>query len=497
MKSYILTFFLLVVTIAASAQDFDLNSYKFRHQKYRGLSTNFNLSNIGNQSFLSLHDTFQNQDNFDNNVLLNSQFNIQPAYFSFVNTEELQQSRTIQLFENLNHTFNFKDDSQPNNTKRTIWGNNLFLNYAETQRRYTGIKFNYLSFNTSAHYNMSKSELHSQDYWHQHTGNLDIGVDASVQLGKGFGRLEYVSDAVLAQFIHIDLAKKQGTSLNANQVHEIAKGISYIKHRRYLDFRFRLIDQLSMMDSVLKNNGVEGNTITYFTALNDNWLYANTIARFSGERWTYHLDIAGNSQKLKATSVRTNDLIDYGQHELYVATNQFYDIGFGIDYERSTQKSQFIQHACGLFFKSALRFSTNGSYLYENIFYPPPDKILQNFTIADVWLNSLIGFWQHLYQPNTRTILTSTIQPGLMVASELYLIRTEKVNNDVNLELLPSVTYNFTFYHWISPQLNFNISADIGVMNSSSKVSSTYNLRTSSNNTINHLVQAGLGYQFF
>ena len=495
MKHYLSLIFILLTSYQAFSQDFDLNTYKFRYQQFRGLSAGFNFNSAGNLNFDNIHDAGYEKHYFDNRINTLASLNISPSYFEFTNTENLQQSRTINLNENVSFSNAFIDDIQAGNTKLNRWYNMLNLNINQTSRYYNQQKFKYLRFSAIGNYDYQKLKLEDPNSVLQ-TGKSDkLGIDAFVQLGFGSGRLEYVSDAVLALFIASDMSEKIGSSVTANQIHEIAKGITYIKNQRYLDFRFRLIDQLTMMDSVLQQNGIEGGSITYFTSLNDNWLYANNQARFSGQRWTFYIDIAGMSRELQDRTY--NEYLNFKEYDHDIQSNQRYASGLGIEFERSTQKSLYVQYSCGLTFKTALNFYTDGFYNHENSHIKPPANPNQNYRIYDVWYSSLSGFWQYLFQPNTRTILISTIRPAIAFNTDIYSLRNKDIEDLNRQEYIPSIDYTLMFYRWISPQLNFNISANIGINSTNWTYDYPMNIRTVNSSQITHALNAGLSYQLF
>ncbi len=64
MKKLKLCFFLGLLANSAYAQNFDLNMYKFRYQKFRGLLYNVNLGGSNSYNFSN------NSDNYDLNKLV-------------------------------------------------------------------------------------------------------------------------------------------------------------------------------------------------------------------------------------------------------------------------------------------------------------------------------------------------------------------------------------------------------------------------------------------
>lgn len=86
-------FLLLLVSTAIFAQDYDLNTYDFRYQKFRGLTTGFDVWSRGNQQFYSEQEQDGNYRDswFSNSGQFWTNFGFDPNYFAYTNTDNLQR----------------------------------------------------------------------------------------------------------------------------------------------------------------------------------------------------------------------------------------------------------------------------------------------------------------------------------------------------------------------------------------------------------------------
>ncbi|MCF8253756.1 MAG: hypothetical protein K9J84_04195, partial [Bacteroidia bacterium] len=274
------------------AQTYDLNNYKYRFQNYRGLLFSLDLGSNGNLSNISTADSSKKYTTSFKDRTSNQSLNLGGNYFTYTNTANLQRNRnfTFREYSSLstqNHSTNSTVKWMKNNT-RII----LDLNYQEETRFYKSeLKFNYLSIMATLNQQSSfEKSIYNSDLDYKRR-EYQTQNQINLKLGLGNGRLENVTDAVQAAFILQDLERKAGTNYTALQLENIAKGITQINNKRYLDFRFKTIEQLTALDSVMQANGINGNkSITYYTTLTDNWLYSNRQLRFSGKRWTYYFN---------------------------------------------------------------------------------------------------------------------------------------------------------------------------------------------------------------
>jgi hypothetical protein len=275
MKKLYLTAFTLLFATLTFAQDYDINSYKFRYQKYKGFTLSPSFSNKGNHDFTTENNENLPDKSFANQNSFNGNLNLAATYFSTVNIEELQQSINTSGSNNISWSGGNQTESEGrNNSNNGQFGNSLNFNYSNTTRHYK-------SDNTFK-YRALRADLSSDVNWQKTNRNYsieDIDIDKSqnarmtisASIGKGKGRVENVTDVIQAHFILEDLKTKKGVTYTNAQLERLAQGITFIRNQRYLDPRFRVIDQLSMLDSTLSTIGIAPEKdIKYFTSINDN-----------------------------------------------------------------------------------------------------------------------------------------------------------------------------------------------------------------------------------
>jgi hypothetical protein len=113
----------------------------------------------------------------------------------------------------------------------------------------------------------------------------DISIEIPLLIGKG--RIEQVQDARLALYILQDL-QKAGRLVRIPEKTEILEFATYIaglKNERYFDYRFRRMEEITMVDSFLQAKAwINKTDAPYYTKIYDNWEYAEGPVRLSGNR---------------------------------------------------------------------------------------------------------------------------------------------------------------------------------------------------------------------
>jgi hypothetical protein len=310
----------------------------------------------------------------------------------------------------------------------------------------------------------------------------------------------------MTTFLIVDLIEKAGINgVSPEQIENIAKGITQIRNTRFLDFRFRLIDQIEMLDKVLKDNGITSEKAAkYYTTLNDNWLYATQLQRYSGERWEFALNSNLNtSNGNREEKDFRNNFSPYQYKAKYNAFNL--RNGFDINYNNYKQSSLKVQKSWGL---SLSGFQSNENSLNEfkdSIGSGTWISINENTEINNLTNNlTLEGNWSFLFQPNTRTFLTFTASPGIRLTSNkdetkffrsqtiLINAKTNQNNNSIFMNL------GLRYFKFISQNLYFNINintySDYRITDGETTIfSHTSSLSSSSKTKTNRLFNS---YQF-
>ncbi len=393
-------------------------------------------------------------------------------------------------------------------TKNNNLGYNL--NYNASNRYYeSNNNFKLLNYGTGVQNFISRGKENGE--FKNTTSNYDvlskqneINLNANLQLGFGKGRLEYVTDPIMAAFMLIDLQDKAGIgTLTNEQVENIGKGITAIRNTRFIDFRFRLIDQLEMLDSVLQANGVKSNKASrYFTTINDNWLYATQFGRFTGKRWTFYLD---NRAFLGNDKTEFNNKLIIGNHFKGRGFNRNIYNGFGINFDKSKQKSIYRQNTWGFNVNAGLQHNTNGTITEDSI---GKSSFLKTETKnkPDA-INANIGvYYEYLWQPNTRTFFTARVNPNLNTIRSQNGIRRANLNNSFNNNLNYGLATDFRYFKFFTARLSAFVNAEINVTNNRNinfiefgitpnPILTSKNIGT--NFSFNHNFSAGITYVLF
>lgn len=124
----------------------------------------------------------------------------------------------------------------------------------------------------------------------------ELYFQPGIKLGGGFGRIEPVGDLRRAVYIYEDLFENDCLQRlpTEKEVLQLANKIAQLRNQRFFDSRLRSIYEIKSLDSLLNNQGLTSETdATYFTSLNDMWLYGNE-ERYSGTRIQF--DVSGQLQ---------------------------------------------------------------------------------------------------------------------------------------------------------------------------------------------------------
>jgi len=115
----LITLLLVMSSTITFAQDYDLNSYDFRYQKFRGLTFDFDLGNSGSQDFTSRQDTFTRDSTFSNSSNNSLSFDFSPSYFSVENTDALQRTVSASLRGDFSYSLGKTVQTQGANKKES------------------------------------------------------------------------------------------------------------------------------------------------------------------------------------------------------------------------------------------------------------------------------------------------------------------------------------------------------------------------------------------
>jgi hypothetical protein len=471
------TIFLLTILLGClslHSQSYDFNNYKYRFQKLRGLSTEFNTESEGRYNNSKINYLNNTIPTIERESEPNSSFNGRGRlnYFQDVNTNKLQQyiNAHIGIRKGFTRNNDFRKDNDTTSNLFKGNSNSLDLGFRIHNRFYNEQNNFFLlsgggSIETSQQNGSDLNRVNGTIQESNKNSRNILNTNVNLSVGAGKGRLEYVTDPIMATFLIVDLIEKAGINgVSPEQIENIAKGITQIRNTRFLDFRFRLIDQIEMLDKVLKDNGITSEKAAkYYTTLNDNWLYATQLQRYSGERWEFALNSNLNtSNGNREEKDFRNNFSPYQYKAKYNAFNL--RNGFDINYNNYKQSSLKVQKSWGL---SLSGFQSNENSLNEfkdSIGSGTWISINENTEINNLTNNlTLEGNWSYLFQPNTRTFLTFTASPGIRLSSnkdETNIFRSQTIsinaktnqnNNSIFMNL------GLRYFKFISQNLYFNI----------------------------------------
>jgi len=322
-------------------------------------------------------------------------------------------------------------------------------------KRFYNAKQNYFEVNGSIYnwYNGYKSKV--KDYASDTTfssvsrkdNNYTGSLNGSFLIGKG--RIEQVQDARLALYLLEDLQtlNRNKRSVSNLEVLELAKLITSLKYKRFLDNRLRKIAEITAIDSFMQKTGLVSITdASYFTSLNDNWNFANNPARESGMRiytgieGSYSYNCEKTQEKITVPSENVTDRKSKS-NDAYI-----YAVA-GIKFENPINLKW--QQSAGL------KASVGSSYrLYSYEFAGTSDTSRYNGVNPSL---KLIADYGYGFYPNSRTWLTANWDLNVIYNKQFIgTSKNDKENSQNSLHMYTGPTVNA--YYYISETLRLSIS---------------------------------------
>lgn len=485
------------------AQNYDFNQFKYRFSKNRGLNTDFSMDGYSEYRQDAREDSVSSSKNKSPLSKFNGYAGMQ--YFQNINSERLQQSLYFAL----------SLSSQSNASKQAMEYNSLLFSSTSELQNQSASRFLATSFGSESRYyrpkgsfiylqyfvslqegrNPSSNSNYSSQGVNESSNTISQYSIRNYNLGFGFGkgRLEYVTDAIQTSFLIKDLQRKAGLGeISGVQLENIARGVSEIRNKRFTDFRFSMIGQLEMLDSVLRANGVDCREgISYFTTINDNWQFATRLNRYSGSRWTYAIVSKGGLQKSASLNNHPNIVTDNNSKDMSISN------GLMIEYQNSTQKSLKVQVRHGLVFTcNQLMVLENDKidvYDTTNAMQTVERRVENSNVVAELSYN-----YAYLFQPNTRTFLNVSIGPKLY----MYSVYDSKLNDMVspdNKGFNQSVVGAAKYFRFVNARLTFEaeIIGSLQRMNSRNSMNVSQSQQIQNNLFFYMDFNMGLRYAFF
>ncbi len=465
MKKLLLFILAIVsVTISSFAQEGAsvFKNYKYRFQKYRILTTSFNMGNDNRVT-----DNIPQSSSSNNS---SSAFDLRGAiqFSQSINTQKLQQFTSFGGAVSYERDKSYSSATNYSNSN----GSSIAISVDQQNRFYKNNHFFELNYYIGNREFYNKSRFNG---FPKHSNQIDM--NGSIKIGAGNGRLEMVGDVAQALFILKDF-KNRGiiTNYTSDDATALAKAITRIYNTRIIDFRYRLRGQLGMLDSFFVSSGlIDGNKqqSNYFISLFDNWLNNNYVQRFCGSRFSYGISYGNQySNDFKYQAISSN----YLSHR-YI--NSSYTPGVYFNYTHEKPISLYWQES----FSVDLMGMRNYAYEYYNRIDTSTITIYSSKNL--ITTSMLNVHYKISWYPNSRTYFNAGI-----AGSVWYSVASppQWQWNPIRISLTP---YANMFY-FVSPKVNFNI----GI---SPRVQFTHFFvhRTSNINAQIPALNAGLNYYIY
>ena len=470
---FIFCFFLVVLSFNASAQE-----YKYDISKY------FTPDIVRN----SLDFSFGTNNNFSNykmttdttRSLYSTQMygTITPNFESYTNTRKRQSLLQINgqftgnYYENGLTTRNYPDKQFQTNDNFTINYSNHFYN-SKNQFLSLGIASNFQT--AVSNYSTTVNSVIAKENYK----NFFLNVAPSV--GVGVGRIESVEDARQAIYILDELSKKGVLTrpMSDEEIFQFAQQISRVKNKRFLDARLHLIDEITIIDSILvSNNLLNKSDARYFTSLYDNWQYGALFSRKSGQ-----------SFEIKFTPSYKWNYIKFNQTEPTFdrwinQNNMTGNLSFIYIYEKPVNLNW--QHSVLASLNGSTTFNSSLNQLGDpnNYYGSTYNGTLDGLDYKTV---NLSGSYTLGFYPRTRTYFNASLRQSFLLS---YNKEINNTSNSWNKSFYSTTSLNFSAYYYLSQQLRLSLGANIGDYYS-------YDYSINKNNQTNVGFGGTISYSFF
>jgi hypothetical protein len=287
-----------------------------------------------------------------------------------------------------------------------------------------------------------------------------------------------------------------GVAYSAEQIENIAQGITLIRNNRYLDFRIGYKTQIRLLDSVLRANGVSSSeSIEYFTTISDNWLYANRTGRSTGSVWTHFATLGGRFGR--SINDREEWLLSSPEYRFTKDRSIVPSLSIHTSYAYSYQHSLEVQTSYGFTVTTGADYIINDR---ENGYSTTPlssGDLNSEYRESVQWVSRLRANYQYLYQPNTRNLFTVNVRPSVGFTKTLPEYLTPSVPGLQDFLISPNIQATVNYYHWFSPHLNITASGLVNANGNYSEDQSNLSFRRQQFTFLTYDFRVGVNYQLF
>jgi len=434
--------------LTAQTSSFKLSDYKNPDYFYQTLDLNFGLNSAS-----EVHNN-DNSSDFYNNKTFSIGSNARADYSSYANSRKSQS----EFRAGLSGSFSSETRNNSNELVQQQVKQNYFSHYESVYlgglKRFYNQKLSYFeiggSLNNTFNGSSGKSKSLNIDTVTNSTENSSKNFtnssNLSILIGKG--RIEQVQDARMALYLIEDLHRLNRDKRPASDedVLELAKLITSLKYKRFFDNRLRKIAEITAIDSFMQQKGiVSSSDATYFTSLNDNWVYANNPIRNSG--WRIFTGIEGsfnynysNGQvdHLIPAENKSETTYDRNRLGIYAVAGLNYEKPINLKWQNSASfKARFGTR----YEKSNTKYSDESDL--NNYFEETPAmEIAANY-----------GFG---YYPNSRTWLTVNWQLTSSYKKQFTGTSKDDKENSTNRFFIYTGP-NFNAYYYLSEKLRLSL----------------------------------------
>lgn len=377
MKKHLLIILFSATNFQLSAQEYNLNNFKYRYQQYKSLEFNYNTSGYGEHYSatnttpkinLFLNYSFDGYLHYKKFYNTDAKYKNEAYYIRIASSKVYSDYSNIDIFVNNNAPFKRIVENKKNN--------DLGLGYKNSTILYHGNQF--YTWEYSGNTSISGGNSSIKDSISKGGTRLYSNLAAGIGLGKG--RLEVVTDAVTAWYMLEDF-KKNGiiSDYTPEQLENLAKGIVEARNKRFLpDSRYQYIDQITLLDSVCKANHImTNNSIKYYAALNDNFIWGQSSQRQSGHQLKQMISLNGrydNNFDIRYQQVKPYKEMSFN----YIFTFEKYK-QLNLKTQKHSSVSVALSHQTNFDSRPTERIDLQLSHEY---LYQPNSRTFYNFNIS-------------------------------------------------------------------------------------------------------------------
>lgn len=267
--------------------------------------------------------------------------NLSASFSRYVNTRKKISSLTVDLALGLDDNslekrqsftgdyLTFIDNQSTinqQNSLRVSWSNRWY---------FSKLFFMHYGLSSGIFYTFSHNKIKNQTE-DSNVKHHNFIIDASPNLGVGYGRIEDVRDARHALYIANALSKKKvlTRNLSNDELFELSQIISTVKNKRFLDSRLHLIEEITTLNTFFEDNDLlEDNGAAYFTTLYDMWQFGDLFSRKSGFEVSFTAQPHYSHRNVKYTPT-IQDVV-YNQSQYIANLNFRYEKPFKINWQHS------------------------------------------------------------------------------------------------------------------------------------------------------------------